>query len=608
MMRGLVQELPSAILHEQELVATRLHLLHAYLSYAAGEVNLIEDTISMVENKILKQGKSILDTIMNSAREAKEKVVGLRRGLVSRSQAWDIDLLYAVVGLAEFALSRKRGQLPYAKVCVQALRALETDGHMSMERWGEETTWTFLIRRMLTRIQFYALSSVRKLEEEDTVTTEEVRSLALKFVPVCQPGDEWVCLEMIRDVVLKDYPALYSVYTKVMVTRKLSENLQAIEVRDSLSCQALLTYDPANDESESFLPLPYQWILLPLISYGLEPGVIYQCLRLIDSTSSTTKGEQASYMSMVPAPLLLHYLVCLFLSGDTITEDHQILPLYTQLFNTTLARCGEGFEQQYIRLMGAVEMPSQKAQSITEFVDELVQKFTEEGGASRIAWVLRTYLRTGMIHVYEYFQLRYCFQVFPFSFFLTGFPAEARARIWRELGGLGLMHRLVTDDADMSPIHPYLVPHDTDAELLDLYVKALTNRGATFDFERGGTMLLIAIHHLSSFFVGGSPEGLYARLLTRKRRLEEIVLKGSSSCIFALLAYPGVLEGCDIMTIAANELLGRLRAEAQKLEEEPEHSLSPVGCEVVRVLRKDDRIGSTLVTKCPGVCRGKSEQ
>lgn len=607
MVRELVQELPSAILHEQELVATRLHLLHAYLSYAVGEANLIEDTIGMVENKILKQGKSIMDTIMSSVREANEKVMGLGRGQVSRSQAWDIDFLYSVIRLAELALSRKRSQAAYGKVCVEVLRALQMDGHMSMERWGKETTWTFLVRRMMTRIEFCALSSVRKLEQESIVSPEEVRSHALKFVPACQPGDEWVCLEMIRDVVLKDYPALYSVYTNVMVTRKLSENLQAIEVRDSLSSQALLTYDPLNDEGESFLPLPYQWILLPLISHGLEPSVIFQCLTLIESTSTTGGGEETSYMSMIPAALLLHYLVCLFLSGDTITEDQQILPLYTKLFNTTLARCGKGFEQEYIRLMGVVEMPSQKAQSITEFVDELVQKFTEEGGASRIAWVLRTYLRTGMIHAHEVF----CFEVqlsrFSPLFLPTGFPAEARTRIWTELGGLGLMHRLGIEDQDLSPIHHYLLPHDTDAELLDAYVKALTNRSVPLDLERGGTMFLIAIHHLSSFFVGGSPEGLHTRLLTRKRRLEEIVVKGSGPCILALLAYPGVLEGCDVMMISASELLERLWTETHKLEQEQEYSLSPASCEVVRVLMKDDRIGSALATKCPGFLKKEQQ-
>jgi hypothetical protein len=339
----------------------------------------------------------------------------------------------------------------------------------------------------LRRLLVYLEHSVLCLLTSTNPTAGQYADQARRLVPLCGPGCEHLCLDLLRLSNLSTYPALQSLYTNVILgpcPPPVLSPRRAPSLVPSLLLHASLTA-PA-----PLLPLPFHYLLSPLISHSgsdlaLTSTLLTETLQLLASTPS--------YTSLLPAPLLLYHLLALSLFPiDALPLS--LLPLFLPLARRTLSSLPPSslpthLTQAAYTLQPPSALTHSPADSLQALANDLVEAFTEQShGLELCAWGVRLFLRRAL-------------------------DSSLREAVWRDLCKASMLHLLdpaafqPQDDTQASAEEneeeeeddalPFLYPPEDDSTLLDEYARVLSDRYyPSLTTDRGGWALLLTTHHL----------------------------------------------------------------------------------------------------------------
>jgi RPAP1-like, N-terminal len=351
--------------------------------------------------------------------------------------------------------------------------------------------------------------------------------------------------------------------------------------------------DASSAQWASLLPLPQHWLLLPLISQGegaLAVRIVAHCLQLL----LQLEQQGSLYLSQqhISAETKLYHLMSVCLFPGAVLADPAVTPPFDALLQLWTAQCGQCFEQQLAltieRLNARRAAPqladaAKSAQSISissstaaiaaaaaaapaaatsttaalypglmAFVTDLVEAFSGDScGHRSAARVLRLVLRQRM-------------------------PAAARALVWRELGGLGLLSLVLTADEAAADVNgeasalltatatsnssDSVAVYDSDAGLLDVYVSALKHSRFS-SAEAGGPLFCEACAQLAHYCFSTSSTSSSTTTAVELqqwkpswgKRLRFEKLLASCSCADAVLCWGGCdAERCRLLQAYAS--------------------------------------------------------
>lgn len=511
---GGMRERPSPAM---ALLSSQAHFLAACVegglaAEAAGEaVQIVTDAAA-----------SAYDGLLKSAASVKRAMLAVD-ATVSADDVAGVDLLLALVRLWSAGL---RGGLPPTTTACALTGLQRVSEALDLgEEWRQAAASPAASSAV---IQGYtATRSVRRQHarrllvaaEHLTLTTlasaggeiGQLAAQARRLVPICGPGSEHACLQLMMLGGLADKPSLATMYQQVVLGGRASHP-RLLQCRDQPSCLTTLLLHPSLHDPAPLLPLPYHWLLSPLVSQGgsdhaLTTRLLRDCLSLLASTPT--------YTSQLPPAVLLYHLLSLCLFPPEVIADPGITTSFFSLAPSALARLPPDSLQPQLAQAALTLQPlgglshQGAGDSLHSFVADLLEACQEGAhGLEPHSWALRLLLHPVL-------------------------DADLRLHVWRDLGKTSLLHLLDPPAGHDDDVRRLLDPLDRDPEMLDCYCQALGSRYyPPLTLDRGGLALVLATHHLAADVAAVAGHGMRE---AQRRRWQRLVREAEPEVLDLLL-------------------------------------------------------------------------
>jgi len=318
----------------------------------------------------------------------------------------------------------------------------------------------------------------------------------MKAIPWCQLGDEYLLSKLLT--ITMTTPLLSHMYRQVTCEKTQLSHSESLYKGSTLKAVSLLLAPPLS--SVTLLPLPYHWILLPLISQGEDDvtvSIIRECLTMLEtleitSSSSSSTTTTPPYISLLTPATKLYHVMNVGMFHGPVVQDPQIASLVRSLSNRYISSSSSSSSSSSgggggVGVVVEDEAHREKMETLVKDLLERVQQGHEGWGPT--TYLLRLFLMPDVM------------------------PVSLRERVWSELGSVGLLHLLdeegegegggsSSSEAEEEMERLLRSESRSRSGLLDLYVKAVTGTHSIFGLERGGVVFVSAIMRLAEAIFG----------------------------------------------------------------------------------------------------------